>query len=342
MNSFKQMLANKTIKRTDNGQFIRLADIHVKPGFNKRNTQDPEYLEAMGELVSYLEAGGEVPPLEVHARDEGGVWVVEGHRRREAFGLLAAAGKPVEWIHIKQFNGNDAERIARIATSASQLQLKPLERAAVYAELRALNWSDDDIAKRMGKHVSHVRSHLALIDANTDVQTMVKNGEVSATVAVQHVKSHGEKAGAVLAEKLDQAKAQGKSKVTKGTDKASKATGTFQERVQPWLVECFGEEIASDKLERNYRFLEEALELVQATGCTQREAHQLVDYVFGRPVGEPAQEVGGVMVTLAALCLAHRMDMHGAGETELERIWTKVEQIRAKQAAKPKQSPLPM
>jgi hypothetical protein len=47
------------------------------------------------------------------------------------------------------------------------------------------------------------------------------------------------------------------------------------------------------------------------------------------------------MVTLAALCLAHGLDMHDAAETELARIWTKVEAIRAKQAAKPKHSPLP-
>lgn len=116
---------------------------------------------------------------------------------------------------------------------------------------------------------------------------------------------------------------------------------SFQSRVQPWLQACFGSVIASDRAERNHRFLEEALELVQACDCTQHEAHQLVDYVYGRPVGVARQEVGGVMVTLAALCLAHSMDMHADGETELERIWTKVEQIRAKQAAKPRNSPLP-
>jgi hypothetical protein len=119
-------------------------------------------------------------------------------------------------------------------------------------------------------------------------------------------------------------------------------TMTFQDRVHPWLLVCFGEEIANDKVERNHRFLEEALELVQSTGCTQSEAHQLVDYVFARPVGEPEQETGGVMVTLAALCLAHQIDMDAAGETELARIWASIEKIRAKQAAKPKHSPLPM
>ena len=122
---------------------------------------------------------------------------------------------------------------------------------------------------------------------------------------------------------------------------AAQQVEPFQARVQPWLLACFGAEIAADQVERNHRFLEESIELVQASGCTASEAHQLVDYVFGRPVGEPAQEVGGVMVTLAALCLARGMDMAAAGEAELARIWTKVEQIRAKQAAKPKYGPLP-
>jgi hypothetical protein len=116
---------------------------------------------------------------------------------------------------------------------------------------------------------------------------------------------------------------------------------SFQSLVRPWLLSCFGQAIASDHQERNHRFLEEALELVQACGATSGEAHQLVDYVYGRDVGEPSQEVGGVMVTLAALCLAQGMDMHVAGDTELARIWTKVELIRAKQAAKPSMSPLP-
>lgn len=124
---------------------------------------------------------------------------------------------------------------------------------------------------------------------------------------------------------------------------AAPAGATFQQRVQPWLLECFGAEIAADRVERNHRFLEESLELVQALGCTTSEAHQLVDYVFGRPVGDPPQEVGGVMVTMAALCLANGIDMHDAGEVELARISLPelVAKIRSKQAAKPKHSPLP-
>ena len=115
----------------------------------------------------------------------------------------------------------------------------------------------------------------------------------------------------------------------------------FQFRVKPWMDACFGPVISADVVERNHRFIEEALELVQANGCTRSEAHQLVDYVYGRDQGDINQEVGGVMVTLAALCLAIGVDMHEAGETELARVWQKIDKVRAKQAAKPKHSPLP-
>lgn len=115
----------------------------------------------------------------------------------------------------------------------------------------------------------------------------------------------------------------------------------FQKRVVNWLMECFSMEVCRDGTERNHRFLEESLELVQSLGCTASEAHQLVDYVFGRPVGEPDQELGGVQVTLAALCFPHDLDMDAARERELARVWTKIDKIRAKQAAKPKHSPLP-
>jgi hypothetical protein len=115
---------------------------------------------------------------------------------------------------------------------------------------------------------------------------------------------------------------------------------SFQHRVQPWLQQCFGAEIAADPAERNRRFLEEALELVQANGCSASEAHQWVDYVFSRPAGALPQEVGGVMVTLASLCQAGGVDMHAEADTELARISQPeiMARIRAKHAGKPKYS----
>jgi hypothetical protein len=118
----------------------------------------------------------------------------------------------------------------------------------------------------------------------------------------------------------------------------------YQVRVKGWMLECFGALIAADQVERNHRFAEEAAELTQALGMPRSEWDQLLDYVYGRPAGEPHQEVGGVMVTLAALCQAQGLDMELDGETELARILRPeiVQKIRAKQAAKPKFGPLPV
>lgn len=116
---------------------------------------------------------------------------------------------------------------------------------------------------------------------------------------------------------------------------------SFQNRVDQWMLNCFNDEIAYSQKERNHRFLEEALELVQSLGCTEQEVYQLVNYVYNRKVGSPMQEAGGVLVCLAALCTAAEMNMNEAGEKELVRIWGKVETIRAKHAAKPQFSPLP-
>jgi hypothetical protein len=116
---------------------------------------------------------------------------------------------------------------------------------------------------------------------------------------------------------------------------------SYQEQVGKWAVACFGETTAKDRVERNHRFLEESLELVQSLGCTKSEALQLVEYVFSRDVGEPYQELGGVMVTLGALSEANGLDMVGAGQAELARDWSIIQKIRAKHLTKPRFSPLP-
>lgn len=184
----------------------------------------------------------------------------------------------------------------------------------------------------------------------TDQKRLLRVSQVATEVAISRCHAGDEKElnaqlkGIVRRiEELDTALASTSSPAPQAIERIrQEALGdTLQSRVAPWMQACFGDEIANDIIERNHRFLEEALELVQSKGCTASEAHQLVDYVFGRAVGEPHQEVGGVMVTLAALCLAADLNMHQAGEDELARVWEKVEQIRAKQAAKPAHSPLP-
>ncbi len=216
-NSFKQMTKAGVIKRTDTGMFIALCDIHVREGFNKRE-DDERTRQADDDLFNYLMNGGSVPPLEVIARDEGGVWVVEGHRRRRCYARCAEAGKPVDRIHIMPFNGNDVQRLARIMTSNNQLPLSDMEQAAVIQELHnAFNQTTSEIAKLVNKSVTTVEKLLLLSTANHDVQQEVKSGAVSVDVAVDRVMEYGEQAGKVLQHDKAVAAAQGKTKVTRSS-----------------------------------------------------------------------------------------------------------------------------
>jgi len=115
----------------------------------------------------------------------------------------------------------------------------------------------------------------------------------------------------------------------------------FQMSIYQWMRECFGLSVVCNIQERNFRFIEEAMELVQSLGCTKTDVQRVMDYVYDRPKGDPAQEVGGVMVTLAGLCSITSLDMSLCAEQEGNRIWNAMDAIRAKQQTKPVPSGTP-
>lgn len=117
----------------------------------------------------------------------------------------------------------------------------------------------------------------------------------------------------------------------------------FQPRVEVWIGDCFGSLASQNPRDRGDRFIEEALELAQSNGYTRDRIEELLDYVYSRPAGEPSQEVGGVMVTLAGYCSVIGVNMMEAAETELARVSTPeiIHKIRTKEANKPKGSARP-
>lgn len=115
----------------------------------------------------------------------------------------------------------------------------------------------------------------------------------------------------------------------------------WQQSVNEWMTDTFGPEITKDSLERTWRFLEEALELVQSLNMTEEQVRKLTTYVFSRPKGETFQEIGSTLLTLAALTNSLGINEEEAQLKELERVWLKQETIRAKQRGKPTNSPLP-
>lgn len=229
MKSFKQMIKDGDVRRAD-AMKVRLEDLHEEPGFNLRT--EGEALEAsIDALAEFIANGGQIPALEVRPRAEGGVWVVDGHRRRRSMLKLDKAGRLpripnkenpeiVEaWVPVVAFEGSDANRVARIISSQENEKLSPLELAEGYKRLRAFGWFPEQIAKKVGRTRQHVEQVLTVGNANTDVQNLVAAGHVSATTAAQVVREHGDGAGKVLGAELEKAQAKGKTKVTAGSMK---------------------------------------------------------------------------------------------------------------------------
>lgn len=227
--SFKQMIKDGEVRRAD-AMKVQLEDLHEEPGFNLRT--EGESLEAsITALAEFIVAGGQIPPLEVRPRAEGGVWLVDGHRRRRALLKLDAEGRLPRtpnkdrpevleaWVPVIAFEGSDADRVARIITSQENEKLSPLELAEGYKRLRAFGWSVEQIATKVGKTRQHVEQVLTVGNANTDVQKLVAAGHVSATTAAQVVREHGDGAGKVLGVELEKAQASGKKRVTAGSMK---------------------------------------------------------------------------------------------------------------------------
>lgn len=224
MKSFKQMRIDGELVRADSEK-IDYFSIYPEPGFNPAGRTDEEE-EDDEQLYQFIVQHGvlALPQWEVRPREDGGVWIVDCHRRHKQTGRAIKAGffKPDDkgryLIPIKQFIGNDLARLYRIKTSNKNKTIKPVQ----FAELcqRALSGfgqTVEQIAEGMHVSVSAVKSALVLAGANHDVQTMVAAGEVSATIAVKAVKKSGERAGPKLKEEHAKAKAMGKKKVTAGT-----------------------------------------------------------------------------------------------------------------------------
>ena len=93
-----------------------------------------------------------------------------------------------------------------------------------------------------------------------------------------------------------------------------------QKMVADWVERAFGAKQRSDVQHRAIRLLEEVIELYQATGAPIHMAHQLIDYVFSRPVGDLAQELGGVGVTVLALAAAADLDADAEERREVARV----------------------
>lgn len=109
----------------------------------------------------------------------------------------------------------------------------------------------------------------------------------------------------------------------------------YQDRVRDWTKKCFGDSVDLDNQTRQVQLLEEVLELLQAVGLSKDIVAQMVELVYSKEKGDIYLETGDVIVSLAAFCTCHGLNMSHCGEKALEICIENTEKIRQKQSSKP-------
>lgn len=103
------------------------------------------------------------------------------------------------------------------------------------------------------------------------------------------------------------------------TDNPSPGPGPEDRARLAWAVETFGP-IAADDRDRALRFLEEALELVQAAGLEMLDVANMADRVFDRPAGDLEKEIGQAGLTLGMLATSLGFSLQMLVAAEFARV----------------------
>lgn len=209
---------------------IDVRDLVVIPGQSGRDETTERFLKSVEDLTNFLRSGGKVPPIEFRLND-GRIEVAQGHRRRLAFlQYLPEVVKAAEAAGLAQdkvdklwridavpFEGNDLDLVARRVTGNEHLALTAMELARNYDEARVkFKLNVAEICRIFNKDRFHVETHLQLAQAPHELQQAVECDLIKPTEAAKLFKAHGQEAGAKVAQLSQQAKEQGKKRVTAG------------------------------------------------------------------------------------------------------------------------------
>ena len=102
-----------------------------------------------------------------------------------------------------------------------------------------------------------------------------------------------------------------------------------------WARKAFGDNSIVSVPQRGLRLLEEAIECAQACGVPIDKAQALLEFVYHRPVGVIAQEIGGIGVTMLVLATACGLSADEEEAREVARVLAKdPAEFAARNAAK--------
>ena len=243
--------------------YVARDEIRVIPNFNIRLRNDAlrAHIRSIADSMK-LEGFYRDKPLAGYVAKEGDaqvIYVTDGHCRLEARDLAVSEGAEIDALPVviaAQGTSIEDLTVALVRTGTGKPP-EPYEVAIACKRLSRFGWDPAHIALRLGFTRTYVDNLLLLMGAHPDIRQMVMDDRVSATTAVEAIKTHGAKALERLQAALENAKAGGKERVTK-KDLPAKPEVIFKKQVTKAAPMLFNA-VRDITLDEGYQQLSQAL-----------------------------------------------------------------------------------
>ncbi len=158
---------------------LQLYEMPLAEFTTEENVRSEIDKEQLADLVKSIAQDGVLVPLLVRENSEGGVIVVDGHRRLAAAKLVEL--KTIPAIIIDADRGS-SERL-QVVANVQRAELHPLDEARAYSHMVSDSFTVLDVAVRVGRSEKYVRQRLVFNNMIEGWHKFFRNGQLSIGVA---------------------------------------------------------------------------------------------------------------------------------------------------------------
>lgn len=165
-------LKNEIVEQVTTSSRIPLADIQVNPKNPRRDFDE----QALQELSTSIKLHDIIQPLTVSKLPNGKYQLIAGERRFRASKLAGLKDVPA---YIRQANDQQLLELA-LLENIQRENLNAIEMALSFKRMmEELNYTQEQVAERMGKERSTVTNYIRLLKLPPDIQAAVRNNTIS-------------------------------------------------------------------------------------------------------------------------------------------------------------------
>jgi ParB family chromosome partitioning protein len=165
-------LKNEIVEQVTTSSRIPLADIQINPKNPRRDFDE----QALQELSTSIKLHDIIQPLTLSKLPNGKYQLIAGERRFRASKLAGLKDVPA---YIRQANDQQLLELA-LLENIQRENLNAIEMALSFKRMmEELNYTQEQVAERMGKERSTVTNYIRLLKLPPDIQAAVRNNTIS-------------------------------------------------------------------------------------------------------------------------------------------------------------------